>query len=185
MREELLKLVKKDFEREKKRQKELKIKLKRKANLEQNKWVKEYLELKEELDESFDKELVDKTDSQILRSSYASNVKQEDSTNNIYMYMGTYRRSNEIDVVHGANDYRIEYDSPKADYRLYKNLEYEYDYEMIPISQCCEFEKTHNFIHAKGYMREAKFYKIQEEFIELAVKYGQEEACKRILKKYK
>lgn len=185
MKQELLDSIRKEFDMKKEKRKKLKEKQKRKAELEQNKWVKEYLELKEELSDRDNLQLVNQTDSEILERSFRNHIHMIDGdTNEIYVYLGTYRYTDEIDIVHTARDDRVDRNSPKADYRLYKNIEDDLDTQQVPIGRCDEFEKEHKIIILKTCLPGEKFYQIQKEFMELAVKKGQTEACKQILEKY-
>ena len=92
--------------------------------------------------------------------------------------------NNDIDIEHGSTDYVVDKNSQKADYRQYRHLEDYWDTKNVMIAKCDEFEKTHKVIIPKGLMLENKYYEMQREFIQLAVKYGQEEAYRKILKKY-
>jgi len=94
-------------------------------------------------------------------------------------------RNNTVDIVHGSNDYAVNRDSKEADYREYRHIEDEFDIQSVHIANCDEFERKHKVIILKTLLPEKKYYEIQKEFIELCVKYGQEEACRRILEKYK
>lgn len=184
MKQELLDSIKKEFNMKKERRKELKKKQKRKNELDQNKWVREYLELKEELSDRDNLQLVNQTDSEILVKSFRNSIYMIDGdTNEIYVYIGTYMYTDYVDIVHPPRDCRVDRNSTKANYRLYKNIENE-DIRQVHITRCDEFEKEHKIIILKTYLSDYQFHKIQKEFIELAVKKGQDEACKQILKKY-
>ena len=62
---------------------------------------------------------------------------------------------------------------------LYKNLECSIDSVVLPMSKKDEFEKEHIIIDTKDYDS------TQKEFVINAIQLGQEEAVKRIIKKYK
>lgn len=184
MKQELLDSIKEEYSMRKERRKKLQEKQKRKAKLEENRWVKEYLELEEELNYRDNLKLANQTDSEILVNSFRKYMNMVDETNDIYVYIGTYENANYIDIEHGPTDERVDRNSPKADYRLYRNLENDCDCLNVPIKKCDEFEREHKVIILKTSLPGTQFYEIQKEFIELAVKKGQEEACKQILKKY-
>lgn len=175
MREEILKQVQEEYELEKQKRTELQIKQKRLEELKQNKLVDEYLKLNKVL--SAEQTTLHATDGQILRYSFILKINEGDETNNMYVYIGTYVHTY---VSFSGRVHRVEYNSPCADYRWFINLECACDYIQIPIDQSPEFEKNHSII----YFNNTNFYKIQEEFILLAVKYGQKEACDQLLKKY-
>lgn len=175
MREEILKQVQEEYELEKQKRKELQIKQKRLEELKQNELVDEYLKLSKEL--RANQTALHATDGQILRMSFMSKINEGDETNNMYVYIGTYMHPY---VSFSGRVRRVEYTSPYADYRWFTNLECSYDYMQIPIDKSPEFEKNHSII----YFNNTNFYKIQEEFIILALKYGQKEACEQLLKKY-
>ena len=193
MKNKTLELIKKECEQEKEEQKELKKKYDRKLKLEENKWVKEYLQLCEELSNvHFLQERLNYTDTEILIRVFRSHCveigqSRRDKTgylNDIYVYIGTYMRNNTVDIEHGSNDYEVNRDSKKADYRLYRSLEDEFDIQRVHIANCDEFERKHKVIIPKTLLLDSKYYEIQKEFIELCVKHGQEEACKQMLEKY-
>ena len=158
---------------------------------EQHPAVKKYLELLEIYEKNttgrmqgFDK----KTDGNLLYSTLCSI--RIDETNNIYVYMGTFERSNECDIVHGPNDYRVNKDDPKADYRIYRNLElasYQNDYEIeVPIKKCEVFEKEHTVIYPQGTCLYDRYYnQLKDEFFETAISESQEKAVERVLAKRK
>jgi len=193
MKQEILDAIKKDFAERKERQKELKKKQRRKTELEQTKLVKEYLELKKELrNVHFLKDTLNETETDILMKAFRTHAhlieqsrwNEKEDSEDIYVYLGTYMYNSTCDIVHGSTDYIVSRDCKDADYRQYRHLEDYWDTKDIPIAKCEEFEKTHKVIFLKGLMSEIKYYEMQREFIQLAVKYGQEEAYRKILKKY-
>lgn len=97
--------------------------------------------------------------------------------------MGTYQNSHEIDIVHGGNDIRVNYDSKKADYRIYQEIEQNFS-EIIHILKCEQFEKEHTIVNPKMYLGKITFYDIQKEFFVRSVKVNQESAKKLVLRKY-
>ena len=125
------------------------------------------------------------SDSDIITSFYHTYLYKikKDETNNIYVYLGTYRNNDEIDIIHGSNDFKVDYNSPNASYRIYRNIEYPYG-ESIPISMCDEFEKKHIIIKPNTYLKEKAYYEIQKDFFIESVKTNQESAKQKILRKY-
>lgn len=126
-----------------------------------------------------------KTDSDLLYSTLSS--VRINSTNNIYIYMGTYKKNIECDIVHGSNDYRVNIRDPQADYRIYRNLElmsYQRNCEIeVPIKDCLKFEQEHIVIYPKGTSLCDQFYlKLHDEFFNTAIKESQEKALEKVLK---
>lgn len=184
MKEELLILLKEELEKIKIENNEHNQKVKRIKELQKDSKVKEYIKLislfkNEELKQ------INLSDTQIISSLYNRYLHkiQKEDTNGIYIYLGTYEYNNEVDIIHGSNDFRVNYNSPKANYRIYKNIEYTYG-ESIPIEMCDEFEKEHIVIKPNTYFKNKIYYQIQEDFFIKAVKTNQESAKKMIIKKY-
>lgn len=102
----------------------------------------------------------------------------------IYVYMGTYKYTNEIDIIHAANDIPVSRLNNSADYVLYYNLEARYDKRIeIPYIHANEFESTHKIIIPKNVVsREKYFYELQHEYFETIVLKSEEEAKKLINK---
>lgn len=183
MKEELLKLLKEELQNIKKENEDHNKIVKRIKELRKEPKVKEYIELMNLVDEDLKQRNL--SDIDIIASFYhrhLNKIKEED-TNDIYVYLGTYEYNYEVDIVHGSNDFRVDYNSPKANYRIYKNIEYPY-IESVPICRCEEFEKNHIIIKPKSHFKNKEYYKIQEEFFVKAVKTNQEKAKQMILKKY-
>ena len=106
-------------------------------------------------------------------------------TNDIYLCLGTFRMDDICDIVHGPRDIRLKRDDPKAEYRIYRNIEDGFS-EQIPIHKCDEFERIHKIIFPKvDYLADKYFYELQREFIKLSIFQGQKTACKKILSKNK
>lgn len=157
--------------------------LKRIKELEKNRYVREYLSLVG-LSNTKQKFITD-TDDEIISQIYGKHIHRIDErdTNGIYVYLGTFRYSDEIDIVHSSCDIRVKYDDKRADYRLYKNIEQVFA-KKININDCKSFERENIILNPNSYYKEKEYYNIQKEFFITAVKKGQEAARKRILKKY-
>lgn len=183
MKEELLVKIREDLEIEKKRLKEYNDKIKRIKELMKDEKVKEFLDLTS-LDYKVGNSNKMVTDD-IIASIYSKYlyIIRESDTNGLYVYLGTYAYNDEMDIVHGSRDYRVSYDSPKADYRLYQNIEL-WGSEHILIRKCEEFEKTHTIINPNVPFSDKAFYEIQKDFFIRAVKDNQESAKRMVLRKY-
>ena len=125
-----------------------------------------------------------KTDEDLLYSALCSVRINE--TNNIYVYMGTFKKNHECDIEHGANDYRVNKNDPDADYRIYRNLEfmaYQDGYEIeIPIKECESFEQNHIVIYPQGTCLCDQYYlKLRDEFFDTAILDSQEKALEKIM----
>ena len=72
---------------------------------------------------------------QILDSTFYSHRHMIKTTNDIYVCMGTFMMDNICDIEHGPSDIRLKGDDPKAEYRIYKNIETE-ELEIITIRKC-------------------------------------------------
>lgn len=183
MKEELLVKIREDLEIEKERLKEYNDKIKRIKELMKDDKVKEFLKLIS-LDYKVGNTKKMVTDDIIasIYSQYLYLIKESD-TNGLYVYLGTYAYNDEIDIVHGSRDYRVSYDSPKADYRLYQNIEL-WGSEQILIRKCEEFEKNHIVINPMVPFSNKDFYEIQKDFFIRAVKDNQKSAKRMVLRKY-
>lgn len=125
------------------------------------------------------------SDEQIILSFYHNYIYkiQKGETNGIYVYLGTYKYNHEIDFYNCGRDHRVEYNSKKADYRIYKDIEQNIDVS-IARAKCKEFENQHTIIYPKEGLNISQYYKIRDEFFVKAIKTNQESAKKLILKKY-
>lgn len=176
MKEETLQKIKEDYKQIIEKRNHLLQLCEEITKLEEDENVKKYLKIKEELSKIDYKNQIKETDSYILDAVFwrYQRLIQDIDTNDIYVYMGTYMLDNICDIEHGPSDIRLKDDDPRAQYRIYRNIENGYSKE-IPISECDEFEKNHKVI------TDENFYTLQKEFIMTAVNEGQEEACRKIL----
>lgn len=145
--------------------------------------VKEYLKLKELYD--VDAQILKYTNDDIIYETFRSCLYQIKATNGIYVCLGSFITNHIIDIEHGSNDYRVPRSNPKAEYRLYQNIEDSYDTKRIPIKMCDEFEKTHKVIIVPYLNETAHYYNIQREFFKDCILENQEVAVEKILKKKK
>lgn len=104
-----------------------------------------------------------------------------------YVYMGTYKHTSEIDIIHAANDIRVNRNSKDADYVVYYNLEarvhsFEGTVE-VPYSKADEFESTHKIIVPKNVVSSnSYFYDLQEEYYETAILESEAKAIEKVNK---
>lgn len=162
--------------------------------LENNPVVKEYLDTISEYEDNKAKHIdpIEKEeDSYFIRTAVSrTNITPRDD---YYVYMGTYRYTHEIDIVHGANDIRVNRNDKDADYVVYSNLEaksYSFDGTIeVPYSKADEFEKKHKIIIPENvFSRDSYFYKLQEEYYKTAILESEDKAIEKVnklVKKYK
>jgi len=185
MKNEELKLLKEKYEQFKKKQNEVLNFNKEIELLKETKEVKRYLELLNILDEVkkginycidkyTDKEIID------IALRYTEITPDED----IYVYFGTYKCSDVVDVIHYSSDIMVGRNNKDADYVLYKNLESKYfDDVQVPYRCADEFEKTHKIIIPQNAInREKYFYDLRSEYFETMVLKSPEEARENIKK---
>lgn len=104
-----------------------------------------------------------------------------------YVYMGTYKHTSEIDIIHAANDIRVNRNDKNADYVVYYNLEasvhsLEGTVE-VPYSKADEFESTHKIIVPKNVVSSnSYFYDLQEEYYETAILESEAKAIEKVNK---
>ena len=182
--EELKQLKEKVEQLKKERDKVLEIQEEIKR-LEKNEKVKRYLEL---LDLFEEKTIgtnagIDKyTDKKIINIALSNTKITPDDE--IYVYLGTYKYNNEIDVVHGSHDIPVSRADRNANYVLYQNLESKY-YESveIPYEKADEFEMTHKIIIPKNVVsRQRYFYDLQFDYFETMILESPEKAKEKVNK---
>lgn len=183
MQEELLIKIREDLEEEKRKLNEYNNSNKRIKALMKDDSVKEFLSLTGLIYEAGStKKMVTDDIIASIYYRYLYQIKDED-TNDLYVYMGTYKYNDEIDIVHASRDIRVSYDDIRANYRLYRNIE-KSGCEQILINRCEEFERTHTIINPRVVCYDKKFYEIQKDFFIRAVKDNQKSAKRMILRKY-
>ena len=156
------------------------------------------------LDDGF---FLEKTEEQIIMEIYKKHISEinEEDTNDIYYYVGTF-----VDVLDeggyypqlGKDGYLASYtddvinyvpkevlrDDPKAEYRIYANVEGIYSYR-LNLEDADEFERTHTIIYdeeANNYQSSAywRMCNVTEDFIITSFKENQTKARSLILRKY-
>lgn len=185
MTEELLQKLKEELVVRKQTIEEHNKKVKRIKELIKDKKIKEFIELLNI--EIPDLKQIKKKDDEIISSYYSSYVYKinENETNKIYVYLGTYKYSEDYDIYRATPDIRVDYNSKDANYREYRDIEDTFS-KTINIKQCEKFEKENIIINPPTPTRykEREYYQIQKEFFIKAIKKDQESAKKYILRKY-
>lgn len=156
--------------------------------LENDPIVKEYLDTVLEYEDNKAKHVYpveEKEDSYFVRRAVdkTSITPRKD----YYVYMGTYKHTSEIDIIHAANDIRVNRNDKNADYVVYYNLEasvhsLEGTVE-VPYSKADEFESTHKIIVPKNVVSSnSYFYDLQEEYYETAILESEAKAIEKVNK---
>lgn len=182
--EELIKLKEEVLYLKEKRDKVLKIQeeIKRLENTEE---VKRYLDL---LD-IFAKNTtgrntgIDKyTDDNII--NIALNSTKITPDDEIYVYLGTYRYNDEVDIIHGTYDIPVSRYDCKASYDLYQNIESKDDESIqIPSKESYKFEITHNIIVPLNVAnRKEFFYDLQREYFKTMIFESPQKAKEKVKK---
>lgn len=162
---------------------------KKRARLEfllNNRLVKEYIALSEELGDDRVISFMKREDDTQIRYLFGEFCRKSKTTSEIYVYLGTYKCSYDCDIVHSEPDEQVSRNDESANYSLYRNIEFDSSM-MINIRNREEFENNHTIIYPdRNYFyigRRVNFDKIQTEFARDLIDYGQEEAVKRVLAK--
>ena len=110
-----------------------------------------------------------------------------DETNEIYVCIGTYKESKNVDFNYWPYSIPVPHDSEEAEYSEYVDLEKEItDVFKIHISDRDEFEKKHDVIYLeKGPLSRQYFEELQVSFFLDAFKNGQKKAINSVKKKTK
>lgn len=107
-------------------------------------------------------------------------------SNNIYVYIDSFAKNYVCDIEHGANDYIVSKDSPKAYYRLYRNLElhsYQEGYDAyVLVDDCEKFERENIVIYPEGTNCSTDYYaNLRNEFFTTSILDSQENALKKVM----
>lgn len=154
------------------------IKLKEeKERLKQDENVKRYLEVLDILSNTKDSYQYDNT----LMDIAISSIRLTEPSN-IYVYIGTYKESYEVDIVHGGSDYIVNYNDPQASYSLYKDIETT-EYKHIRINQRKQFEESNTIIKPKTSLKERAYYELRYLYFKEAIENGKETAVEKVLTK--
>ena len=134
------------------------------------------LNIKEKTEEDIKKETIDNI-------IYFINDDRNIDTNKIYCCLGEFEGRLRKDGGYGylerkSNKNSFTLVSPKY-VKVYRNIENSNDEVILPIKECNNFEKKHLVINSNNYSM------VQREFITDMLDNNQEEAVKRLMKKYK
>jgi len=152
----------------------------RKRELENDSKVQEYLKLNKMIENARCEQKVEQSNYEIIESIFNNYKYSIKETNNIYVYLGTFVVSDEYDIMHSWSDDRVNYNDPKAQYRIYINLE-NCKEENVKIRDCEKFKEENNVIFPNTYINQTSYYyELQKEFINDVVIDGQERACERV-----
>ena len=181
MKEDTLNSLKLEVKEIKEKNKLNNEKIKKIRKLEKNALIKEYLELIGQ--DKNNEVIVNETYEQIIKRIYRKYLYQinEEDTNKIYVYIGTYKYTDSYDCEH--YDEKVCYNHVCADYRIYADIE-QTGYVNLPILKCKKFEENNIIIDPKSFLKEKEYYKIQTEFFVKVAMSSQKSAKKMILKNY-
>ena len=168
-----------------KKRKEYEEKKRRLEFLKNNRLVKEYISLCEELGDYRVDSFMKREDDTQLRYLFGEFCRKSKTTNGIYIYLGTYKYVYDSDIIHGDTDEQVNYNDERASYSLYRNIESDSSI-MIGLVHREAFENSHVIIYPnRDYLscRMVNFDKLQTEFARDCINCGQDEAVKRVLAK--
>ena len=162
--------------------------IKRIKELEKNEIVKEYLKLLS-IYGAMPKE-ISYNDENAIDSTIddALSLIDKDSTNGIYVYLGTFEYIDLSEFADGVDEV-VKRNDKNAYKRKYFNIERE-EVTEVPIALCNKFEKENRILYLGDswdyYFSDAidDAKRIQREFFKSVIDYDQEKAVKTILKKY-
>ena len=189
MKEEELIKLREELNETKEKQKDIQWLLKEKKDLEDNPFVKRYVELKNmDIDNIGTQMLASQSEEQLINNILT--FKRFNNTNKIYVYMGTYTGKYCNDIIHSNSCIAVNRNDEDADYSLYVDLEKKLsDIQQINIKDREKFEENNNIIYPKGVIFFSKFkkefFKLKEEFIKDMIENGQEKAVSKVLKRTK
>jgi len=188
MKEEILQKMVESYNKKKKMQDDYSAKKSKLKKLTEDPKVKEYLELYKEVNgiSNQNRNIMSWTQEDIINASYNEYKCEIETTHGIVVYMGTFMYSSECDIVHGPSYISLKRDDPKAEFRVYRDIEKPYHEEFsLSIKECNEFESNHTIIIPRTILREEYFNELQKEFIADMIIHGQEEAVNKVLEKTK
>lgn len=182
--EELKKLKKRVQQLKQERDKVLSIQSEIKK-LEETEEVRKYLELLDLYEEKTtgrNTGIETYTDKKIIDIALGDTTITPDE--DIYVYIGTYKNNNEIDIIHGSNDFSVSRANRDADYVVYQNLESHYwETIEIPYAKADEFEANHKIIVPQNVAsRQRYFYDLQREYFETMISESPEKAKEKVKK---
>ena len=127
------------------------------------------------------------TDEDLIVDVLENSVSFEgDETNNIYVYMGTFKKM-ECSDNYLSMFCETYYDDSTADYRIYRNLELPSTHLKreinVALKDCGNFEKENIVVYSSDKNLMKNFYNLQAEFLLTAINESQEKAVERVLAK--
>ena len=169
MKNEVLESIKQQYEWLKIQQLRYQSIFDRLKRLEENEFVREYLELSSSV-KNIKRKDVCLSEDDLIEVSYLGNVCYIEDTNGIYVCVG------EVDL------------HEMTRYKRYINIESSKDSVLVPLDECEMFEKTHqvvfmNMVPHDVYSAIRKYRDAQKDFIKTAIEEGQEKACQKVLSK--
>ena len=192
MNKKVLENIRNTYEILKRRKKQIISDLEKLNNGEISKESEDYYRIIEETSGIYQKILMNSTDDELLARACYLNFNKDVEPSKIYLYLGTYMFSVENS---GIRTIKLRYDEKNADYRWYKDIEnYEDKLILIPFSQ--DFESKEKIVYTNVAARPTiqndifeklyyyEVYKVQHDFVKLAIEKGTKEATKEILEKY-
>ena len=182
MKSEEIELLRENYYSLVKEKQELLVLKKRILELEQTSEVKEYLDQVNRINSKHCSK--EKSNREIVRD--AINFSNITPTNDIYVYIGTYKYGNETDIIHGSSDYLVSRNDHTADYVVYYNLEakrYNLNFSIeIPYEEVDKFEGEHKVIYPKKFDKKTYFYDLQDEYFTTVILESEEKAMSKIKK---
>ena len=153
---------------------------------EKKRKVRKYLELKKEF-LSLNHSIANAPDD-ILFEIAMEKSKITDSLDNIYVYLGAYKKSNRRDVIRSSRDMRVlSYDNiDEIDYKKYRKLEGNCLNDVIISSNKCEeFEEKNIIIYPRTILSGRDYYQIRNRYYKDAVENGIDKAKEKLLSREK
>ena len=152
---------------------------------EKKRKVRKYLELKKEF-LSLNRSIANAPDD-VLFEIAMTKSKTLDNLDNIYVYLGSYKASNEADIEHPSRDTRVFHgNNDEIDYKKYRNLEGAcFDDVIVPSDKCDEFEDENIIIYPRTNLFGKYYYKIRNDFYKDALEDGIDKAKKKLLSREK
>lgn len=179
MKEEVLQEIKKELLLKKEEVELFNKTSKRIFELQQDPAVREYESLIKSI--SGFPRILSFDETNVLRGIYNrfSNTVNENESNGIYVYLGSYYKANDSKI----GDI-VDYNSPNVTHREYQDIE-RINSIFVSVDKSGDFESKNTVIKPMTFSKRQEFYKIQDDFLVESVNHGQEYAKRYILSKYR
>lgn len=141
-------------------------------DLKQTKEVKDYLRLLRVLNRINYSKYIDSTDEELLKKSFFKYSPILENVHDIYIYTQTMNKDDEA----------IDFNDKRAKYHIYMNMENIQDVKSIKKLERKKFEKKHIVIYPDSTFDHID---VTRYFLEQSFEYGQQEAIKKVIRKYK